>query len=171
MSNRSYPPEIQDGAMRLWAQLNRPSWSVLAAKVNEAFGVNLSSYTLRTWHRKGIPIKWEDFESRYKSRLYSREAERLADEAAQVRDQVWVAMRALFAKLTEDMRKWKDGELQMKYKSADAFVSAYSRIINAYYKMFGDNEKAIEALLRRMDSAELAELVKETEQFSGIPEA
>lgn len=157
MAIGKYPSEIQDAAMKIWVQGNRPTWTEVARRVNEAFNVSVKPHTVKSWYEKEIPMNWEEFEKRYKAKIYMSEAERLADEAAEVREHTWRALRAMFSKMADDMVKWKTGELEMKYRSADGFVNAFLKVIQAYYNMFGDNEQYIKALLEKMPKDELAE--------------
>lgn len=154
---KTYSPEVQDAAMKIWAQGNRPSWAEVARRVNEMFQISVSPLTVHTWHDKKIPMDWEEFEKRYKSRLYQEEAERLANEAAEVREQVWKALRAMFSKMAGDMVKWQSGEMEIKYRSGEGFINSFLRVVQVYYQLFGDNEQFIKSLLEKMPKDELME--------------
>lgn len=169
---KSYSPDVQDMAMKIWVQGNRPPWTEVASRVNEMFSLSISPVTIRLWYDKKIPMDWEEFERRYKAKLYQQEAERLADEAAEVREQTWKALRAMFSKLAEDMVRWKSGEMDLKYRSGEGFINSFLRVVQVYYQIFGDNEQFIKALLERMPKDELLEFKKMIESGSAqMPEA
>jgi len=174
MGRVSYSPELPDAAMKIWAQNNRPGWSEIARRVNEMFGKRVAPQTIKGWHDRGVPMNWEEFESRYKSHLYMNEAVRLAEESAEVREDTWVAMKSMMRKMSADMQQILDGELELRYRSADAFYTTYLRVITQYYKLFGENnEELIKGLLAKLPEDKLAELKKEAvpDVHAPVPEA
>jgi len=154
-----HPPDVKDAAMKLWVQGNRPSWRELSRRVEEATGVKVYPATLRSWYENEIPMSWDVFEQRYKSIVYMNEAERLAREAAEVREHTWTAIRALFSKMIDDLSRWRSGEIDLQYRSADHFIAAFIKLLQTYNGMFGNPDSAIAALLEKIPKEDVEALL------------
>jgi len=164
----SYSPEIIEAAMRMWAQANGAiGWSELARRINDRFGVKVAANTVKGWYERGVPVSWQEFLARYQAHLYESQAKRLAEEAAEVREHTWIALRSMFQILSKEVQQYAEGELKLKWRSADALFQAYLNVVKEYYRIFGDNSKAIEEIVRQMPEEARAALKRELEAEGG----
>ena len=173
----NYPPEVVDSAMKLWAQSGGTlGWSDIARRLNEIYGIKVAANTVKSWYQRGIPISWNEFLERYNARLYENQAKRLAEEAAEVREHTWIALRSMFKIIGKEIQKYAEGKIELKWRSADALFQTYLSVVKEYYRIFGDNDKEIQALLKSMPEEarrKLEEELGEVEQATvrGAPEA
>jgi len=160
----SYSPEIIDAAMKMWAQSGGVmGWTDIARRLHEVYGVKVSANTVKSWHDKGVPIDWHEFRDRFNARLYENQAKRLAEEAAEVREQTWIALRSMFKILSKEVQRYAEGDLHLKWRSADALINSFLSVVKEYHRIFGDPTKEIQALIEAMPESAREQLRQELE--------
>lgn len=150
------PLEIAEGAMVLWAQ--GANYTDIAKILSERFGKKISPSIVKSWHENGFPEPWEAFRDAYRARIRAKMIEELADYAIKARKQVHAGLQLIIRTATQEIKKYIDGNSEIKFKSMEALLREFRESLRLYHDLFSDPSEPIQRLMADLTEAEKLEV-------------
>lgn len=159
--------QIAEYAMLLYAEQGYAP-ARIADLIERRFGQRVSAATVAGWRSAAYPQDWEEWKSRYKTRVVKQHIDRFSEQAYETRQEAYKTLDTLRRLLHRDLLRYASGELQIQWKNPGDIAASLVKVNQAMEAMFGDPAALTQALLSALSDEERAELAELYDQEEGL---